>query len=136
MKKQYLVHGLLEWQVNIPAGRIMIPVNFSGGRFSGYGITPASFATSDPVLQKAIEASSYFVSGRIKMRLLPDGEECTGAADAELSPTPQQRVDVPDLNSARQQLARLTNTPLGQLNTRASVEACARRHGIILKIGK
>lgn len=132
MRKRFYVDGLLEWQVIIPAGKIDIPVFFEGGRISGYGITPAEFITSDPVLQRAIESSSYFRSGRIKMMVISN----SGTPLPDLPPSQQQIVDVPDLNSARQQLARLTNTPLNQLVTKAAVESCAKQHGIILKISK
>lgn len=75
-RKTYSVDGLLEWRVEIPAGRLHIGVEFTGGKISGFGTAPALYTTDDPVCQRAIEASSHFRLGRIKLHseetLTPD----------------------------------------------------------------
>lgn len=65
--KKYVVYGLIEFKCEIRAGVLSIPVEFRGGHVSAYGVTPAEFATSDPVLQRAIESSPHFRSGRIQV---------------------------------------------------------------------
>lgn len=61
----YGVRGLVEWQAEIPMGYRKLNVTFSGGIPGGYNRTPATFTTSDPVLQRLIEQSHWFRKGRI-----------------------------------------------------------------------
>lgn len=137
MKKIYGVYGLVEWHVNIPAGRMLIPVEFTGGKFSSYGVTPAEYATADPVVQRAVERSRHFASGRIALL------RTVGTVPAPESPRPvaeaasaSRTVDVPDLNSARQQIMRLTGAGAAELRSRADMERVAREHGITLVISR
>ena len=68
MIKTYSILGYMEFVAKIPVGpAIELPVHFTGGKMSGYGVTPAKFQTADPVLQKYIENSPQFRSGRIKL---------------------------------------------------------------------
>lgn len=66
--KTYAVYGLIEFHCSVNAGVLRIPVEFTGGHVSAYGVTPAEFSTADPVLQRAIESSPHFRSGRIVVR--------------------------------------------------------------------
>lgn len=61
----YGVDGLMEWRVVLPAGATSVRVAFTGGTVTGYGVAPATFRTSDPILQRIIEQSGYFRRGRI-----------------------------------------------------------------------
>ncbi len=65
MWKKYQVRGLLEWKALIPAGRGFIRVTFSGGQMSASGMSPAEFVTGNRALQRLIETSDYYQSGRI-----------------------------------------------------------------------
>lgn len=67
MNKTYGVSGLLEWSAVIKAGKAAINVMFSGGSLNGYGITPATYTTSNAIIQAIIENSAYFQSGKIKL---------------------------------------------------------------------
>ena len=70
MKKQritYGVYNIIEWHALIPMGKAVVKVIFSGGAITTSGITPATFTTSDPVVQFAIERSKDFKSGKIKV---------------------------------------------------------------------
>lgn len=136
MKKIYGVYGLVEWHVNIPAGRMLIPVEFTGGKFSSYGVTPAEYATADPVVQRAVERSRHFASGRIALlRTVGTPEPEAPGPPAGAAPA-SRTVDVPDLNSARQQIMRLTGTAAAELRSRADMERVARDHGIRLVISR
>ncbi len=132
MKIAYCVDGLIEWLVIIKAGRLDIPVSFTGGHLSGYGVTPAQFVTSDPVLQSAIEESPYFRSGRIRIFRRFDSESNSPQPPIPPVVSPQQVIEVPDLASARLQLSRLTDIPASRLRTRADIESAALKHGIKL----
>lgn len=64
-RKTYGVSGLMEWDTVIPVGKATMKVHFSGGSLTGYGVTPATFTTEDPMKQMIIEKSDYFKSGKI-----------------------------------------------------------------------
>lgn len=64
-RKTYGVNGLMEWDTTIPVGKATMKVHFSGGSLTGYGVTPATFTTEDPMKQMIIEKSDYFKSGKI-----------------------------------------------------------------------
>ncbi|MDE7381319.1 MAG: hypothetical protein K2N03_04240 [Muribaculaceae bacterium] len=135
MKITYCVDGLIEWHVMIKAGRVEIPISFTGGHLSGYGVSPAEFTTADPVLQHAVEDCSYFKSGRIRiLRKYPDDNSSAPAEEYPPAVSPPAVIDVPDLASARLQLSRLTDIPPSRLRTRPDIEAAAEKHGIKLII--
>ena len=61
--KTYGVKGLMDWVFALPTGcdeKPYIAVPFEGGQITGYGVAPARYTTSDPVIQKLIEASPLF----------------------------------------------------------------------------
>lgn len=66
MTVTYSVSGMMEWVAVIPTRSNLLRVRFSGGSLSGYGVTPATFTTSNPVVIRMIEDSRLFKSGKIK----------------------------------------------------------------------
>lgn len=70
MKKKritYGVPGMMEYQGLIRFGRSTLKVNFSGGSMNAIGVTPATFTTGNFLIQQAIENSSEFKRGRIRI---------------------------------------------------------------------
>lgn len=67
MRKTYGAPGLMEWHALIRTGRSKVRIPFTGGSQSGYGAVPAQFTTDNAVLQRIIETSGYFRSGRIRL---------------------------------------------------------------------
>lgn len=65
--KKYGAIGVMEWQLNLKAGKATVHVEFKGGFENKYGIHPATFMTTDPIVQTVIERSYYFTSGKIKL---------------------------------------------------------------------
>lgn len=65
-RREYGVWGLMELNAVIPAGRGTLHVHFTGGSVTGFGVVPAKFATSDPLVIHLIENSEYFRSGKIR----------------------------------------------------------------------
>ena len=65
--KKYGTIGVMEWQLNLKAGKATVHVEFKGGFENKYGIHPATFMTTDPIVQTVIERSYYFASGKIKL---------------------------------------------------------------------
>lgn len=66
-RKTYGVFGLMDWTTQIKAGKATFNIHFTGGALTAYGVTPATFSTSDILHQAVIENSSYFKSGRIHL---------------------------------------------------------------------
>lgn len=65
--KKYGAIGVMEWLLNLPVGKATVHVEFKGGFENKYGIHPATFMTTDPIVQTVIERSYYFASGKIKL---------------------------------------------------------------------
>ncbi len=55
----------MEWNALIPVEKCTVRVHFSGGTITGYGITPATFTTSNPAVCYIIENSRWFREKRI-----------------------------------------------------------------------
>lgn len=66
-KKKYGMYGYTEYSAAIPAGNTYLRVNFTNGSMTVRGITPATFVTSDEVVQALIEASDMYKKGKIKL---------------------------------------------------------------------
>lgn len=65
--KKYGATGLMEWMCSIAVGGASFSFPFTGGMLNGYGMTPATYVTSNPVYQRIIEDSGYFRSGKIRL---------------------------------------------------------------------
>ena len=72
MKKRYDVRGMMEWHPEFRVGRTRLQVSFTGGHLCGGACTPASFETSDAVVQKVIEDSAAYRSGLISIGMVMD----------------------------------------------------------------
>ncbi|MCH5217329.1 MAG: hypothetical protein J1F07_02055 [Muribaculaceae bacterium] len=69
--KTYIVRGLMEWEIVFPTGHALLPevkVRFEGGQITGYGVAPARYTTDEPLIQRLIESSRWYKSGRIKLQ--------------------------------------------------------------------
>lgn len=70
------MYNLVEWHAILRMGKAVVKVPFTGGSITTQGVSPATFATSNPVVQMAIERSPEFISGKIKIvRSSPLGGE-------------------------------------------------------------
>lgn len=100
--KIYGVKGLMEWQCVIKAGNTKFHFAFSEGTMTGYGVTPAKYSTSDPILQNVIEKSDYFKRGKIFIVKTFELEQAPVApvADEEF-----KKVEVSCLEDAKDYLA-------------------------------
>ena len=65
--KKYGAIGVMEWQLNLPVGKAPVHVEVKGGLENKFGIHPATFMTTNPIVQTVIERSYYFVSGKITL---------------------------------------------------------------------
>ena len=69
MKKQNIIYGvagMLEYQALIKVGSAKMKIPFTNGSTNESGRTPATFSTSNPIIQLAIENSKEFKCGLIR----------------------------------------------------------------------
>lgn len=69
MKKQNIIYGvagMLEYQALIKVGSAKLKITFTNGSSNEAGRTPATFSTSNPVIQLAIENCKEFKAGLIR----------------------------------------------------------------------
>lgn len=93
MKKRYEVKGMMEWHPMFVAGRARVRVSFTGGHLGEGCVSPARFETSDPVVQRLIEKSAAFRSGRIRLAACIYGNEEAEGCGADR--TPAKKVEAP-----------------------------------------
>ncbi|MCH5226059.1 MAG: hypothetical protein J1D77_08645 [Muribaculaceae bacterium] len=65
IKKTYGARGLLEWKLALNVGGAIVKIYFSGGSMGTNGVIPAKYSTESPAIQKMIEASEHFSTGKI-----------------------------------------------------------------------
>lgn len=148
VKKTYGAKGLVEWQARIPAGKSHLTINFSGGTVTAYGITPAIYATDNPVFQAIIEHSAYWREGKIilvrsveldaeetrvqgtpaeiKETLIEPGQETAKEPDAKT-------VSVTSRQDAVDYLHDNFGVPVRDLRSKANISAIAKDKGIVFE---
>lgn len=148
MLKTYGVFGLMDWHCEIPVGQARAIIEFSGGATTQYGITPAEFATTDPVLQHIIEHSDYFRAGRIRLvrtsgapatAPVPDAsvprfpsnpvDTHHGKSETATADTPLAVVPVAGLSEAQAYLRDNHNIPTSRSRSRDKAQTIARECG-------
>lgn len=129
-KKKYAIYGKVEMSVLIPVNNAKLRVNFANGVITPSGITPATFSTSDPVVQTAIENNRLYLKGMIKLEKsfkigeveVDDEKPASDEEKNEKEPESQSSVksypDVKNVQSAREILIREYNVPIENFRTR------------------
>ncbi|MBR3792339.1 MAG: hypothetical protein IKK27_00135 [Alistipes sp.] len=105
MLKIYGVKGLMEWQCVIVSGGVKFHFAFTEGTITGYGVTPAKYRTSNPILQNVIESSQYFKSGKIHLvkQIILEKDKAQQAEEAAVAQL--KKVEVSCLEDAKEYLA-------------------------------
>lgn len=138
MRKTYAIRGLMEFQALIPAGRSTVRIPFTGGALSGYGVTPATYRTSDPALQHLIEASPDFRKGRIiLLRTEPmcvvqgaTTQQVLSASGPDGGST--EPLSFTDMSEARDYLADHCGVERRRLKSVANIREAAHEHNITI----
>ena len=66
-KKTYAIYSLAEKHTTFQLGKTKVHVSFTGGQVTKNGVNPATFTTTDPIVQLAIERSRDFGKGAITL---------------------------------------------------------------------
>lgn len=103
MKKKritYGVSGMMEYQAIIRFGKNTLKVTFTGGSMNAIGITPATFTTSNFLIQQAIENSIEFKRGRIRIVRFIELDEELRIKRAEPATVPPKDAEAPVISNA------------------------------------
>lgn len=108
-KKTYAIYNLAEKHTVFYLGKTRVHVSFTGGVITKKGVTPATFTTSDPVVQLSIENSPDFKRGAIRVvASYPQNGEVSVGMNPEVSAVSGETADsvvlddtaVADLNAS------------------------------------
>lgn len=130
MTKIYGVKGLMEWQALIKVGKATLHVPFTGGTLTGYGVTPATFTTSNVFYQKMIEDSDYFRSGKIALLRTLGTEDKPLEAEPAKADGNAEVIKVDGVASARDILVKRYGLAVRNLMTKDKVKEAGKAHGI------
>jgi hypothetical protein len=137
-KVTYGTPTLMEYVAVIKLGKTTLRVPFTGGTITAYGVNPATFTTSNPIYQSAIENSSMFASGRIvkmsetalngsnKIKLERNPEKEEKSEREEFIEEPAAVTDIPDAPMAAAEEA---ETQEGEEATSEATESNAATEG-------
>lgn len=128
-KKTYGVYGMVEWQTSVFLGSTPIRINFTGGCISTRGIDPATFKTSDALVQLAVENSGFFKKEKIKL-ITEEKTEDETSKEKLIDNDGNVYPDVKTLVSAKEILRSKYNVDLSELQNKDSVLAKAESLGV------
>lgn len=128
--------------VLIPLNNAKLRVNFANGVITPSGITPATFSTSDPIVQTAIENHRLYIKGMIKLEKsfkigeveVNDEKPVSGEDKNEKEAGSQSSVksypDVKNVQSAREILISEYSIPIAELQDKERIKMKAEELGI------
>lgn len=128
--------------VLIPLNNAKLRVNFANGVITPSGITPATFSTSDPIVQTAIENHRLYIKGMIKLEKsfkigeveVNDEKSVSGEDKNEKETGSQSSVksypDVKNVQSAREILISEYSIPIAELQDKERIKMKAEELGI------
>lgn len=139
-KKKYAIYGKVEMSVLIPVNNAKLRVNFANGVITPSGITPATFSTSDPIVQTAIENHRLYIKGMIKLEKsfkigeVEVNDEKPVSDEDKNEKEPESSVksypDVKNVQSAREILISEYSIPIAELQDKERIKMKAEELGI------
>lgn len=128
--------------VLIPVNNAKLRVNFANGVITPAGITPATFSTSDPIVQTAIENHRLYIKGMIKLEKSfkigevevndekPVSDEDKNEKEAGSQSSVKSYPDVKNVQSAREILISEYSIPIAELQDKERIKMKAEELGI------
>lgn len=141
-KKRYAIYGKVEMSVLIPLNNAKLRVNFANGVITPSGITPATFSTSNPIVQTAIENHRLYIKGMIKLEKSfkigevevndekPVSDEDKNEKEAGSQSSVKSYPDVKNVQSAREILISEYSIPIAELQDKERIKMKAEELGI------
>ena len=139
MKKRYEVKGMMEWHPLFKVGRSTLRVSFTGGHLCGGACTPASYETSDPVVQRVIESSEAYRSKRISLvgeygrEASQSPTEPNYGREASQPPTESNTFEYSNEEDIYEYLQHECGVSVDDLSVEGSCYEVAKRLGITLR---
>ncbi len=132
IRKTYGINGLIEFLGTFYAGKAKFSATFTGGTFTGIGMKPAVYTTENPVKQAIIENSPEFKSGRIFLYSQEGESEAEAVAEdsSVVENVKTVRVEISDLQAAKDYLVEKCGAARGSLKSKQSVIDTAKANGI------
>lgn len=130
-KKTYGVSGYIEWIAGINIGSATLQVPFTGGAITKYGVVPAEYTTSDPVIQHLIENSGQY--GKDKRIVLLRVEDIPDTKKAAISPGRMETIQVSALIDAAQILHDRFGIPTARITSKEEAKRIGADHKIIFE---
>lgn len=153
-RKTYGINGLLEWHGIVEANGIKMKVDFTNGSVTAYGVSPATFTTSNDLTQHIIENSEQYKKGRIRCVMsvaIPEEEKPVKVSEtkpAEVKEEPKaenpepaaapveeakemKKVEVACLDDAKQYLVDNFGIAVRNLRSKKAIEDAATQNGIV-----
>lgn len=95
-KTTYGAPRYMDWVAQLKAGAATVRIHFTGGALTAYGVTPAEYTTTNPVIQRVIEQSQYYKEGRIvKLRSTTVADPKGASKPKKATPKPQTPAQTP-----------------------------------------
>ena len=128
--------------VLIPLNNAKLRVNFANDVITPSGITPATFSTSDPIVQTAIENHRLYIKGMIKLEKSfkigevevndekPVSDEDKNEKEAGSQSSVKSYPDVKNVQSAREILISEYSIPIAELQDKERIKMKAEELGI------
>lgn len=129
-KKRYAIKGKVEMSILVPVNNAKLRINFTNGIINANGIFPATFTTSDPVIQTAIENCTYFQKGLIKIEKsfkIGEIEEVKKEEKKVVEKEGKVFPDVKNMQSAREILINQFGVSLSELQDKEHVQKKAEQ---------
>lgn len=130
-KKKYAIKGKVEMSILVPVNNAKLRINFTNGIINANGIFPATFTTSDPVIQTAIENCTYFQKGLIKIEKSFKIGEVEDVKKKEKKVVEEEEghvfSDVKNMQSAREILINQFGVSLSELQDKEHVQKKAEQ---------
>ena len=114
----------------VPVNNAKLRINFTNGIINANGIFPATFTTSDPVIQTAIENCTYFQKGLIKIEKsfkIGEIEEVKKEEKKVVEKEGKVFPDVKNMQSAREILINQFGVSLSELQDKEHVQKKAEQ---------
>ena len=138
-RKVYAINGYVEFSSVFQIGTAPVRVDFKGGQISSTtGMNPATYTTSNPALQDAIEKSEKFQSGFIVIKSekeiilatksgakAPNSQSKKERKDEDQGTASTICEDVKNTQEAKAFLIEKFNVDLSELQTKSGVKAKA-----------
>lgn len=135
MTKKYGIRNTSECVLRLPVGKNVIVCNFTNGNLQSREPIPASYTTSNPIIQHVIEHCEKYLGGKIFLMAqwenAPKEDESTAKVESEKGKKPAKKAERKpkvneDVRTFGDAVTALMTEEGVKVSSLTSVEACLR----------